>query len=57
MGYPSTIQLIVRKDSKSDQWYAFFPKALAEALNFKKGEKVEWEIETKNCIKMIRKNT
>lgn len=54
MGYPARIQQIIRKDSKSDQWYAFFPKALAEALKLKKSEKIEWEIESKKCIKMIR---
>lgn len=54
MGYPAKIQQIIRKDGGADQWYAFFPKVLAEALNLKKGEKIEWEIESKNCIKMIR---
>jgi len=54
MGYPSKILQIIRKDKRSDQWYAFFPKALAEALGLKKGESVEWEIESKKMIKMIR---
>lgn len=54
MGYPSKIQQIIRKDKKSDQWYAFFPKALAEALDLKKGEDIEWEIESKKTVKMIR---
>ncbi len=54
MRYPAKIQQIIRKDGGADQWYAFFPKALAEALKLKKSETIEWEIESKNCIKMIR---
>lgn len=52
MGYPTTIQLISRKTG--NQWYVNFPNALAKAMNFKKGEMVEWEIETVKCMKMIR---
>lgn len=52
MGYPTTIQLISRKSG--NQWYVNFPNALAKAMNFKKREVVEWEIETVNCMKMIR---
>lgn len=52
MGYPTKVQLIAREKGK--QWYVNFPNALAEAMNFKKGEVVEWEIETRNCLKMVR---
>jgi len=52
MGYPTTIQVISRKTG--NQWYVNFPNALAKAMNFKKGEIVEWEIETVNCMKMNR---
>ena len=52
MGYPTTIQLISRK--KGNQWYVNFPNALAKAMNFKKREIVEWEVETVKCMKMIR---
>jgi len=52
MGYPTTIQLISRKIG--NQWYVNFPNALAKAMNFKKGEIVEWEVETVHCLKMIR---
>lgn len=45
MGYPTTIQLIDRK--KSEQWYVNFPAAIARALDFKKGEVVEWTIVTR----------
>lgn len=52
MGYPTKIQLISRK--KGNQWYVNFPNALAEAMNFKKGEIVEWEVETLQALKMNR---
>jgi antitoxin component of MazEF toxin-antitoxin module len=52
MGYPTKIQLISRK--KGNQWYVNFPNALAEAMNFKKGETVEWEVETLQSLKMNR---
>lgn len=51
MGFPTKIQLIKR--SKSEQWYINFPSALAQAMDFEKGEVVEWTIEDKN--KMILK--
>jgi hypothetical protein len=45
MGYPTKIQLI-KKDS-SEQWYINFPNAVAQAIEFEKGEAVEWGIENK----------
>ena len=52
MGYRTKIQLISRK--KGNQWYVNFPNALAEAMNFNKGEIVEWEVETIATLKMTR---
>lgn len=52
MGYPTKVQLIKR--IKSEQWYINFPAVLAQAMNFKKGETVEWEVETKSKIILIR---
>ena len=52
MGYPTKIQLISRK--KGNQWYVNFPNALAEAIGFKKGEVVEWEVESRFALKMTR---
>ena len=52
MGYPTTIQLIAR--SKGNQWYVNFPNALAKALDFKKGEVVEWEIQDRNTLVLVR---
>ena len=53
MGYPTKIQLISRQ--KGNQWYVNFPNALAEALNFTKGETVEWTIVSTSCLHMQRK--
>ena len=43
MGYPTKIQCIKRK--KSEQWYVNFPAAIAQAIEFQKGEVVEWLID------------
>lgn len=53
MGYPTKIQLISR--NKGNQWYVNFPNALAEAMNFRKGETVEWSVESIKSLRMIRK--
>ena len=42
MGYPTRIQQIRRK--QSSQWYVNMPAALANAMEFQKGEVVEWVI-------------
>jgi len=52
MGYPTTIQLIAR--DKGNQWYVNFPGALAKALDFERGEVVEWTIEDKNTLVLKR---
>jgi len=46
MGYPTKVQLIKRKKT-ADQYYINFPTAIAEAMEFDKGETVEWIIEDK----------
>jgi len=53
MGYPTKIQLIKR--SKSEQWYINFPSALARAMEFERGEMVEWTIEDKQKL-ILRRN-
>ncbi|ELR70050.1 hypothetical protein C900_04372 [Fulvivirga imtechensis AK7] len=53
MGFPTKIQLIKR--AKSEQWYINFPAAVAQAMEFEKGEVVEWVIEDKK--KMILKRS
>ena len=49
MGYPTKVQLIRRKKG-ADQYYINFPTAVAEALEFQKGETIEWIIENKANI-------
>ena len=53
MGYPTKIQLIKRK--KSEQWYINFPAAIAQAMEFQRGEVVEWLIEDNQ--KMVLKRS
>ena len=53
MGFPTKIQLIKR--AQSEQWYVNFPSSVAQAMEFNKGEIVEWIIENKN--KLILKRT
>ena len=46
MGYPTKVQRIHRKKT-ADQYYVNFPTALAEAMEFRKGETIEWIIADK----------
>jgi antitoxin component of MazEF toxin-antitoxin module len=41
------------KRAKSEQWYVNLPSAIAQAMEFERGEVVEWLIENKQ--KMILK--
>lgn len=52
MGFPTKIQLIKR--TKSEQWYINFPAAVAQAMEFEKGEVVEWVIEDKEKMTLKR---
>jgi hypothetical protein len=42
MGFPTKVQLIKRKES--EQWYINFPSAIAQSMDFEKGETVEWVV-------------
>lgn len=53
MGYPTKVQLIKRQKS-ADQYYINFPAALAEAMEFEKGEIVEWVVEDKANVILHR---
>jgi hypothetical protein len=55
MGYPTKVQLIKRK--ASEQWYVNFPSAIAHAMEFERGETVEWTIEDKSQLLLRRQNT
>ena len=52
MGYPTKVQLINRK--ASEQWYINFPSAVAQAMEFERGETVEWIIEDKSQLVVRR---
>jgi antitoxin component of MazEF toxin-antitoxin module len=52
MGYPTKVQLIKRKTS--EQWYVNFPAAVAQAMEFEKGEEMEWVIEDKQNLVLKR---
>ena len=52
MGYPTKVQCIERKDSS--QFYINFPTPLAQALEFAKGEVVEWTIHDKGRLILTR---
>mgnify|MGYP003577073532 CR=1 FL=1 len=52
MGYPTKVQLIDRKQSK--QWYINFPAAIAQAMDFQKGEDVQWTIADKGHLILSR---
>ena len=54
MGVPTKVQLIKRK--ASEQWYVNFPAAVAQAMEFQKGEIMEWIIEDKSQMVLRRKN-
>lgn len=53
MGYPTKVQLIKRK--KSEQWYINFPSAVAQAMEFDRGEVVEWIVEDKEHLTLKRR--
>jgi len=52
MGYPTRVQLIRRKASA--QWYINFPAALARAMDFDKGEVVEWSVQDRRTLLLRR---
>jgi len=52
MGYPTKVQLIDRKQSK--QWYINFPAAIALAMDFEKGEDVQWTVADKGHLILSR---
>ena len=52
MGYPTKVQCIQRK--ASEQWYINFPAALAGAMDFQKGEVVEWTLQDKDTLLLRR---
>jgi hypothetical protein len=54
MGFPTKVQLIKRK--ASEQWYVNFPSAIAQAMEFSRGEMMEWVIEDKSQLVLRRRH-
>lgn len=52
MGYPTKVQLIKR--AKSEQWYINFPSAVAQAMEFERGEIAEWLIDDHQRLVLVR---
>lgn len=55
MGFPTKVQLIKRKTS--EQWYINFPSAVAQAMEFSRGETVDWIVEDKSMLVLRRHHT
>jgi hypothetical protein len=53
MPYPTTVQLIQRR--RSQQWYVNFPAAVANAMDFAKGETVEWTVLDRRRLLLTRR--
>ena len=54
MGFPTKVQLIQREASA--QWYINFPSAVAQAMEFTKGETVEWIVADKAHLILTRQD-
>lgn len=55
MGFQTKVQLIKRK--KSEPWHINFPSAVAKAMDFTKGEEVEWTIHDRKLLLLKRLKT
>ena len=53
MGYLTRVQVIERKND-TRQYYLICPAPLAEALELTKGEPIEWVIEDKYRLAILR---
>jgi bifunctional DNA-binding transcriptional regulator/antitoxin component of YhaV-PrlF toxin-antitoxin module len=53
MGYQSTVQ-VIQRGGKNRQYYLICPSPLAQALEIKKGEVVEWVVEDKHTLILKR---
>ena len=53
MGFPTKVQLIKRKNSR--QWYVNFPAQVAQALDLRQSEVMEWHIEDRATLVLVRR--
>jgi antitoxin component of MazEF toxin-antitoxin module len=54
LGYQTKVQQIKRVNC--EQWYISLPAQLAQALEFKQSETVEWFVEDKETLALKRHN-
>ena len=52
MAFPTKVQLIKRKNS--EQWYINFPSAVAQMMDFSKGEVVNWSLHDRATLILQR---
>lgn len=52
MPFPTKVQLIKRQNS--EQWYINFPSAVAQSMDFAKGEVVQWSIHDRATLVLQR---
>jgi hypothetical protein len=52
MPFPTKVQLIQRKNS--EQWYINFPSAVAQMMDFSKGEVVNWTLHDRATLVLER---
>jgi len=52
MPYTTKVQLINRK--QSEQYYVNFPAGLSHAMDFAKGERVEWSVHDRGTLVLQR---
>ena len=52
MPFPTKVQLIKRKNS--EQWYINFPSAVAQMMDFTKGEVVQWSLHDRSTLILER---
>ena len=52
MAFPTKVQLISRKNSQ--QWYINFPSAVAQMMDFSKGENVLWSLHDRKTLDLQR---
>ncbi len=53
MGYPVKIQKVERPTNRS--YYVNLPVALAESIGITKGEEMEWVVDDRNTLVLLRK--
>lgn len=52
MPFPTKVQLIKR--ANSEQWYINFPSAVAQMMDFSKGEIVQWSLHDRSTLVLER---